>query len=439
MSIGIGACLAERTGNNTVSSLAHLEGIQSANFQGASGQVRFGNDNYRPGARDSSGVTWGAFSILAPGIPQNLGTSHWIRPGDGDQWTTIAPFIFSDGRTEAPALLRDQADQNYLPRGLRIFGFTLMGIAISAALASVIWIFKNRNHPVLKAAQPHFLFVICFGSIITACSILTISNDESYGWSEQQLSSACMGTVWLIFIGYCMIYSALFTKLWRVNRVLQFARRKVEVRHVAWPMGILIISVLIVLSLWTALEPLHWNRVEINDFTGASIGQCDSKNTLAFIIPLACIALIPTVLTMLMAWKTKDVDDSFAESWWIFLLIVMQLEIIVVSAPIIVLLRDVSTEGRYVGFVMMLWTFPMSTLCVIMLPKMAAHYRDVKGIVTTNRTRGGGVSGEVRISGISSEQPAHCSGNRPTASSTLGASSELELSRTPAATGGVEK
>jgi len=76
-----------------------------------------------------------------------------------------------------------------------------------------------------------------------------------------------------------------------------------------------------------------------------------------------------------MAWKTRDVDEAYSESSWIFALIVLQLELIVLAFPVIAILRNLSSNGRYVGFVIVLWIFPMSTLVFIMLPKYLAFSR----------------------------------------------------------------
>lgn len=153
------------------------------------------------------------------------------------------------------------------------------------------------------------------------------------------------------------LYSFCCMQLWRINRVLQFSRRKIEIRHVVGPSILFVLAAILVLSLWTALDPLRWTRVEINEFTGESIGECDSNNMAAFIAPLIAILLIPTILTAIMAWKTKDVDDVYAESYWIFVLIIVHLEVILIAVPMIALLRDVSSDGRYMGFCFMLWVF----------------------------------------------------------------------------------
>lgn len=200
-------------------------------------------------------------------------------------------------------------------------------------------------------------------------------------------------------------YGALFTKLWRVNKVLQFSRRRIMIRQVAWPMALLFVGALTVMTVWTIVDPLEWERSVTDTLSGESFGRCTSDHMGAFLTPLIIFMLIPSVLTGVMAWKTKDVDESFSESSWIFVLIILQLEIIIVSVPIIAVLRDISTDGKYIGFVMMLWVFPMSTLVLIMLPKIIAYRAATLGKDKhLARKRGSTVSGtgsgDVRVSGL---------------------------------------
>jgi hypothetical protein len=90
---------------------------------------------------------------------------------------------------------------------------------------------------------------------------------------------------------------------------------------------------------------------------------------------LVCVMIVPTLLTAYMAWCTKDIDEEYSESHWIFIMVSVQCEVILFAAPMIALLRDVSTNGRYIGFVLLMWTFPMSTLLLIVGPKVLALRR----------------------------------------------------------------
>jgi hypothetical protein len=113
---------------------------------------------------------------------------------------------------------------------------------------------------------------------------------------------------------------------------------------------------------------------------------------------LMIVVLIPTLLTLFMAWKTKDVDEAYSESKWIFALIILQLEVTLFAVPIVALIRDVSTDGRYFGLVVIVWTFPTSTLALIMLPKVRAHWVAVHNPRTQKFKRGESVG--VKVSGL---------------------------------------
>lgn len=123
------------------------------------------------------------------------------------------------------------------------------------------------------------------------------------------------------------INGTLALQLWRVNKVLQFHRTTVQVRHVAWPAISLIVAAIAVTASMTVISPLEWVRVEIDADTGESIGRCDSDYFGAFFWPLTLLMVIPMVMAGFMAWKTNDVDEALSESNWIFALFVVQIEV----------------------------------------------------------------------------------------------------------------
>jgi len=159
--------------------------------------------------------------------------------------------------------------------------------------------------------------------------------------------------------------------------------------------------------MWTAFDStrLKWEREVLDYESGESYGSCKSEHIAAVAVPLVIVMMIPTLLTCLMAWKTKDVSLDYSESHWIFIMIIVQIEVIIFSAPTIVVLRDnPSTNSSYIGYVILLWTFPMSTLCFIFIPKMVALYRSERGMETSSpegqRRRGEGGHGQVKVSGV---------------------------------------
>jgi hypothetical protein len=412
MATAMGACLARRDGGNTTGS-AHVKGIRSVDFRGAAGQVvKFGKGSDGQGARDSSTIVWGVYNLLRPVddgfVPVTATEIYW-----NGTWIIIEDFVYAGGSTVPPKALRDMPEQNYLTGAIRGVGLALMGMVMVGAFATVIWVYLHREHRILRAAQPHFLYLIAFGSAVSASTILVVSFDESYGWSEQQLSRACMAIPWLLSLGHIITYGALFSKLWRINKVLQFSRRKIDIKQVAWPFAALAFLALVILSLWTALDSLNWTRDELNEMTGESIGVCRSDKMAVFLGPIVVLMLIPTILTAGMAWKTKDIDDAYSESRWIFMMIVLQIEVIFVAVPTITVLRDVSADGSYIGFVFMLWSFPASALLFIILPKVVAHFRAIRGNDLNRVPKRGDSRGSVWVSGLIVNPPHLSDRGRP--------------------------
>ncbi|CAB9500493.1 Gamma-aminobutyric acid (GABA) B receptor [Seminavis robusta] len=403
MAIGIGACraIANTTDSKSTAMTGeqHLEGIQSVDFSGITGKVEFQNRPATPGSRKGSSIYYGVLNLNRRDANDSdlaEGTSY-LDPFT-QEWVEYLPFEYAGGSSTPPKLLRSHPEQNFLDPAVRAIGLALMSLSLAAVFASVVWVMANRSHIVVTAAQPPFLYVLCLGAALTSMIVLTQSFDESYGWEESMLSRACLAMPWLACLGVMVTYSALFTKLWRVNKVLQFKRRQIKASQVMWPALSLFVIAVVLLSAWTATTDFGWVREEIDELSGESIGRCTGTNTAKLLIPVDLLVLIPVVLAGVMAWKTSDVDDMYSESKWIFSLILVQLQVFIVGAPLIVILNDVSTTGRYIGLALVVCTFPLSTMGLIFVPKALAVRKASRGGNREETMRGS--SPGVRVTGV---------------------------------------
>lgn len=93
-------------------------------------------------------------------------------------------------------------------------------------------------------------------------------------------------------------------------------------------------------------------------------------------------------------------DTSYSDSFWVGVLIIVQIEVVLIGVPVGAVLRDVSTNGRYFGIVALLFTFPASTLCLIILPKAICYCNAKRGRSRERSTRGTGGRGECRVTGL---------------------------------------
>jgi hypothetical protein len=83
-----------------------------------------------------------------------------IRDPRTEEFMQLAPFVYADGSSAPPTLLRDVPEQNYLDSGIRALGLSLMAIALLLVLLATIWIVIHRNHHVVIAAQPAYLYSV---------------------------------------------------------------------------------------------------------------------------------------------------------------------------------------------------------------------------------------------------------------------------------------
>jgi hypothetical protein len=376
----------------------HMEGITGLDFHGVTGRHLW-NETRRKRTRSREYMTWGVYNIRAINAREkelmearfpdhNFTLWHYLTdileggPVYGEwKMTEEGPFLFPDGTPEPPKLLRDPPDQNYLSLGARIFGLTLMSISLLLTLLVTFLVYNYQGQSIIHHNQPFFLYVILLGTAVLAFSIIFLSFDEAALSAAPEddppefLDTACMTLPWFLSLGYSLIYGALFMKLWRINRVLQCsrARRKsIGIKKVIWPCVLMLSASVTVLTVWTAVDPFQWKRTPIDpdEPQEESFGQCASSYEMIFICILGAVTFTPLVMSMFMAYKTKDIDSKFSESSWAFMTIVFQVQVLVVGIPILIIVKQKSKDATYMCLVMLIWTLSMSTVILMFGPKL---------------------------------------------------------------------
>lgn len=123
------------------------------------------------------------------------------------------PFIYHDNTTLPPApIVILEHDYNLVPVGVQVLGWILGAVVMFSSLATIAWTWLNRKTFVVRASQPVFLITICCGTFVMAAATIPMGMQ---GKEETQgLDAACMSTVWLIFLGFGISLTALFSKTW---------------------------------------------------------------------------------------------------------------------------------------------------------------------------------------------------------------------------------
>ena len=83
--------------------------------------------------------------------------------------------------------------------------------------------------------------------------------------SQVALNVGCMLDIWLLSVGLATTFAALFSKTWRTNQVYAHAQRfqRVEIgtKDVLLPFAFLFTTNIALLTAWTIVDPLNWERV----------------------------------------------------------------------------------------------------------------------------------------------------------------------------------
>jgi hypothetical protein len=114
----------------------------------------------------------------------------------------------SDQEEEIP-----MENMNYLHPVAQAIGLSIASLCFVSSLALGLWVYRNREVPMIKVSQPQFMYLICLGSAMAALGVFPLSFDESHGFSERTLSLCCMSYPWFCQLGYIILYLALFSKV----------------------------------------------------------------------------------------------------------------------------------------------------------------------------------------------------------------------------------
>jgi hypothetical protein len=290
-------------------------------------------------------------------------------------------FLFFDGTATAPLAKRTVADANYLSSSVRIIGFCLVGLSLAFSLGTAAWVFFQRKSRLITASQPEFLYLLCFGAALVATSLVFLSFDERQGFSNKKLSRMCSAFPWFFVIGYMVMYAALFSKLWRLSKLLSMRRRAIDVKQVLLPFCVILAASFIVLVVWQVVDPYTWVRSEINDDPLETLGECQSRDRaddgiLPYIIPLLFLFLIVCSMTAVVAWRMKDVQAELSESKWIFFGIITHIQTWAVGIPVVIITKGVSRDAWYIIMASLAFIFPTSLVAFVIWPKIYVWARD---------------------------------------------------------------
>lgn len=262
---------------------------------------------------------------------------------------------------------------NLLDQGVRLAGLVLMGLNQLLALSLIAWVWWNRASPVVKAKQVAFLILLAFGTIVTSSTIIPLGADDQ---NASNVSAACQAYQWLNSVGAAFILSALFSKLYRVNQIFhadRYQRKVVTVKDVLWPFAILVSLNVLFLTIETAVDPVEWDRVPIDNDENDTIGYCshDGPVGIAMEALRMVVNFIALIFLCIQAYRARDVSTEFSEARGIAIALFTMLQAVIIVFPTEALLEKEDRDARYMLLVLLEVVTNLSLLFFIFGPIVA--------------------------------------------------------------------
>ena len=191
--------------------------------------------------------------------------------------------------------------------------------------------------------------------------------------SEEGCDAACIAFPWLLAVGFSITFASLFTKTHRVNQIFKnaasFKRVKISAWDVAKPMLVLIGANILVLSLWTALAPPHYDTITVTEDQFSrpteTFGFCVSDSPVYLAI-LGAINAGVLIFSVYEAYTARSISTEFSESEYIFKILVLILLVFFIGIPVLVIARD-TPAGKWSLYLQILLCFAWKFVFDLML------------------------------------------------------------------------
>lgn len=299
------------------------------------------------------------------------------------QWKEMITEYDSQTTSRSTALLQYQklrgvysVDYNYnqLGTGIITYGYALATLTLVSAVACGFWTYRNRTSSVVRASQPFFLILISVGVFVFGSSIIPMTIDDG-NHSVEACDKACMAVPWLASMGWSILFAALYAKIRRVNlvirNVMNFKSVKVSERDVMTPFAILFTANLVLLLVWTFVDPLYWERRQINatESYGTCAADTDSVGWKIILALLGTLNGAALVGANIEAWKARRIDTEYGESSYIGLIMASMLQVVLVGLPLSFLVQENPTARFFVNS-SMAFVVCSSVLLLLFVPKV---------------------------------------------------------------------
>jgi hypothetical protein len=176
------------------------------------------------------------------------------------------------------------------------------------------------------------------------------------------------------------------TGIWtRKNPRYVVGKKIIKPQDVIWPLIVLLSLNLVILTTWTAVAPLTWERsIFVDGKLGPYRGSCyhldpmnDSKYTAKVVFASLLIGVnsIAMLMTNYQFWRARKLPTQYNETYYIGMTIVVLFECVFAGLPILLVVKD-----NHASFVAILSVIEAFSCFGILLPTFVPKMVDVTAV-----------------------------------------------------------
>ena len=217
--LSLAYCRAVNNASDAVGGTEVFREFSQLDFSGASGNVQIIEET---GTRNYTSIVYALFNVQPYEVDENGMQNFKLVPTKfySNGWNAVEgrEYVYAGGGTATPTSLPPpHVEYNYIGVIGRAVGYTLMFIVMLGSCAAFVWMLVYRKERAVLSSQPLFLFMVAFGTLVMASSIVALSIEEPV--PESGLDSACMAAPWLYVSGAVVAFSSLLAKTRGVRHV----------------------------------------------------------------------------------------------------------------------------------------------------------------------------------------------------------------------------
>ena len=225
-------------------------------------------------------------------------------------------------------------------------------------------------------SEPFFMRMVAGGVILMAASLIPqgvvpyVNNPDA----------ACMSGPWLLFIGFCVTFAAMFSKLRRINKIESFSNRMMRVTitpmQVLAPFAVLLTLNVSVLTAWTIMAPLKYEKVaypgqdayDRDIFFTVSCQADPGRPAFAFYASLGMLDVVAVMICWWECYKARNSKVAYSENKHMIVAIAVCSQAFLLGAPLVIISNDPSV--RYICLTIAVMFSSAGILFPIMVPKI---------------------------------------------------------------------